>query len=673
MKFHSVIKYYVVLSLCIALISCSENQENINNNQEIGVISFYFENGRYFDVLVEADTLSGEALDDPELRLIIAKTYLEIGHPDRAQEILENLQVEGHELENISLFVVKALYKQQKIKAAKELLLSNKVQNKYSNHPDSILLLAQLELAENNVETSKKLLLKYDESSSNYSVAQVWLARIDLIENRETKAVQRLQRVLDKNKKLPDAWLLLANIYFGNEEYLDAENYYLQALRLDDSKILTQQSLQIAQNIVLSKTALGNSIAGEEFYQSFLESYPKSPIYYFELARLAYSQNDLNKAEVNLREVLKTSVNNPRVIALLAKILIQQNKLEEAETLLQEHTANAIGNLELIVLNAITDMELGKHQVAIDLLSNHSLKNEKFHVVLTPLLAYAYLKNNNKDKYSELLNAYDINNADSLKGVNSARTIYLEIGEFEEAENLLTKLVEFYPNSNEIKILYLSTLNDIGKHKDITGKINQWLSETSDNTTLRLISINQAIVNGSYSSAIAQFSDIDSKRITERERNLLINNIKNLVFKTRGQDDQKNVFKLLANWQQLLRNNLQLKLMLADIYISEGLYKKAAPLYEKIIERHPNDFVILNNLAWSYFSLGDERALGVAERAYANNPNDAAVCDTLGWILVQKGNPEEGISYIREALDIDPNNEEIQKHYQLAKKELNQS
>jgi tetratricopeptide (TPR) repeat protein len=672
MKLFPLNKYLAVLVICMLLISCSENQEEVSSNQEIGVINFYFQNGRYFDVLVEADTLSGEALDDPELRFIIAKTYLEIGHPDRAQEILENLQIEGHQLEDINLLIVEALYKQQKIKAARELLLSNEVQVSFATHPEAILLHAKIELAENNVEASKKLLLKLEESSSRYPEGQVWLARIDLLENRQSKAVQRVQNVLEINNKLSDAWLLLANIYFRNEEYLDAENHYLQALRLDDSKILTQQSLQIAQNIVLSKTALGNSVAGEDFYQSFLESYPKSPIYYFELARLAYSKNDLNTAEINLREVLKTSENNPRVIALLAKILIKQNKLEDAGALLQQHIVNAVGGLELIVLNAIIDLELAKHQDAIALLTGYLLEDDRFRAILTPILAYAHLQNNDLDKFSELLTSYEVENAESVKGINSTRTIYLEIGMFDEAEKFLTNLVEFYPKSNEIKVLYLSTLNDIGKNEDISEKINQWLTETSGNTTLRLISINQAIENGSYRSAIAQFNQVDAKNLSEREVNLLVTNIKNLVFKTRGQDNHKNVFKLLFNWQRLLPNNVQLKLILADIYISEGVYKKAIPLYESLIEQYPNDHVILNNLAWSYFSLGDERALSAAEQAYASNSNDAAVSDTLGWILVKEGDPEKGLGYIKEALDLDPTNNAILEHYQFAKELLNQ-
>jgi len=65
--------------------------------------------------------------------------------------------------------------------------------------------------------------------------------------------------------------------------------------------------------------------------------------------------------------------------------------------------------------------------------------------------------------------------------------------------------------------------------------------------------------------------------------------------------------------------------------------------------------------------MNDNRALDTAERAYASNPNDAPVCDTLGWILVESGQVDRGLKLIEQAIEIDPNNPDIQEHYKLAK------
>ena len=58
---------------------------------------------------------------------------------------------------------------------------------------------------------------------------------------------------------------------------------------------------------------------------------------------------------------------------------------------------------------------------------------------------------------------------------------------------------------------------------------------------------------------------------------------------------------------------------------------------EQIVAKVPQNAVALNNLAWLYQRVGDPRALSLAERAYLIAPNLPQTADTLGWILVQRG------------------------------------
>jgi Flp pilus assembly protein TadD len=52
----------------------------------------------------------------------------------------------------------------------------------------------------------------------------------------------------------------------------------------------------------------------------------------------------------------------------------------------------------------------------------------------------------------------------------------------------------------------------------------------------------------------------------------------------------------------------------------------------------------------------------VAERAYQLAPSDANVADTLGWALVEAGQVEKGLRYLREAQVRAPANPEIRDH-----------
>ena len=82
----------------------------------------------------------------------------------------------------------------------------------------------------------------------------------------------------------------------------------------------------------------------------------------------------------------------------------------------------------------------------------------------------------------------------------------------------------------------------------------------------------------------------------------------------------------------------------------------------------------MDNLAWSYFLVGDSLAEETARKAYGLAPENGSVVDTLGWILVQKGELEDGIDFLRKAVDLSSDSSEIRYHLAagLAKNGVNE-
>ena len=64
--------------------------------------------------------------------------------------------------------------------------------------------------------------------------------------------------------------------------------------------------------------------------------------------------------------------------------------------------------------------------------------------------------------------------------------------------------------------------------------------------------------------------------------------------------------------------------------------------------------------------MGDERAEDLARRAYELRPDSGAVVDTLGWILVQKGDFENGIPLLRTAAELSNNRPDVRYHLAAA-------
>jgi predicted Zn-dependent protease len=65
---------------------------------------------------------------------------------------------------------------------------------------------------------------------------------------------------------------------------------------------------------------------------------------------------------------------------------------------------------------------------------------------------------------------------------------------------------------------------------------------------------------------------------------------------------------------------------------------------------------MLNNLAWNLDQSKDPKAIEYAERAYKLAPEQPAVMDTLGVMLVEKGDGARGLELLKKASSKAPQN-----------------
>lgn len=88
---------------------------------------------------------------------------------------------------------------------------------------------------------------------------------------------------------------------------------------------------------------------------------------------------------------------------------------------------------------------------------------------------------------------------------------------------------------------------------------------------------------------------------------------------------------------------------LAEDYLRKGRWGAAGELYETLVEGGAGNAGDYNNLAVIYARNGDPKAREYARRAHQLDPDSPAVNDTLGWLLVQAGEVEGGLGYLRKA------------------------
>ncbi len=100
------------------------------------------------------------------------------------------------------------------------------------------------------------------------------------------------------------------------------------------------------------------------------------------------------------------------------------------------------------------------------------------------------------------------------------------------------------------------------------------------------------------------------------------------------------------------------RFMAASVFIQGGHFKEARDVLEDLLRQHPQDYSLMNNLAWLYATAGDRairnpaRAVQLAREALLVAPHDYHVWSTLGEAHYVNQEYERATRAIREALRI---------------------
>lgn len=135
---------------------------------------------------------------------------------------------------------------------------------------------------------------------------------------------------------------------------------------------------------------------------------------------------------------------------------------------------------------------------------------------------------------------------------------------------------------------------------------------------------------------------------------------------TRAAGQGKVALAFLQSWLQTHPRDAIAWRALAEGQLQAGDHAAAARSYEQVLATGPRDAGVLNNLALIAARAGEPRALELAQQAQALAPQDAAIQDTLGWLLVERGELDKGLRHLREARLRDPASPAIRYHLAVA-------
>ncbi len=548
---------------------------------------------------------------------------------------------------------------------------------------NAVLMLASVELMQQQAETARSLLIKANINQPNDIRVLSLLGLAYLQQQNTDKAEYYFKQVLTMN---PESSQGLTNLAKSNIQSGDYHGAIKALLSIKDDTISTTQvKLLLVDSYQQSKQYLD----AIKVMESLLREFPENSYYYqrigvlyghnkqLELARSAFetaiSLDDSNVlAMIHLARMDNISGNPAKALAFL------QDKLKQfpKNTLIMAEVSDAY----LLNNDHKNSMLWLKKAYALD--KNSFLIVEKYAKALARegelaqalLVTEAFVSSHSKHVASRLLVAklYQTNKqyqqaADSLKDVldhvaNKAG-IYVQIARVQlQAKNNTAAISSFKKAmvANEQYLpAYLGLLDIIMLQQDEKYAL-QLIA------TIKDISKDEGLAEVLQGKLYYQLHNYDLaeqhylKALTIEPSKVAILG----VYKSFKKQKQANkAITYLVSWLKAHGDDLQVSIALADCYRQSQQLQKSGQAYQQLLADFGELPILLNNYANVLYEQGEaDLALHHARKAYSYLKNNVAIIDTLGWIESRMGNKEVALALFRQALTKDFDNAEVQYH-----------
>jgi putative PEP-CTERM system TPR-repeat lipoprotein len=124
--------------------------------------------------------------------------------------------------------------------------------------------------------------------------------------------------------------------------------------------------------------------------------------------------------------------------------------------------------------------------------------------------------------------------------------------------------------------------------------------------------------------------------------------------------------KGMAAWLRDHPKDREIRAYLAETALGKKDFPGAAAQYRAMLEIQADDPMVLNNLAYVMGQLKDPKALEYAEKANKLAPNNPSILDTLGTLLVERGDVKRGVDVMQQASTLAPGSAGIRLNYARA-------
>ena len=387
-------------------------------------------------------------------------------------------------------------------------------------------------------------------------------------------------------------------------------------------------------------------IAKDEYEQAIYKfkqssaAKPEDAGSFYSLVQLYLHTEEYGLALMNLRSLLHISPSHKGGLAALIKLSTVADYTEKTiqylETLPAEKTIEQI----------ITLAQIYKHNNQLEK-AQSTLKSKPEGIDTTP--AYWLILG---DNYLEQ-KAFNLANKAYASGLVLDNTHYIlnlrymssfeMLNNIEQAFQVSQHLIKLYPDNTRALILYAyfaSQSKQVAQAKSVLSRLQE---QKVQHTLLDAASGDVALHERDYSKAIESYASL-----YESEANGV--NAVRLARALKFNGQSQEAVALLEEYLVRQPSDIKIRLLLIELFSVEQRVEKVKH-YQVLHGFLPKDPLILNNLAWNQYKLGQmTEALENIGKAYKVQPENSAILASYGVILSEDKQYKQAIDYLQRAI-----------------------
>ncbi len=563
--------------------------------------------------------------------------------------------------------------------------LANRYIARMPTDPDGIRLAARAELAAQRPERAVALLTKSIAGGQGDGQTLDLLGRAYALLGRTPEAVDTFKKANAASPQDPQILTHLASsemqagdpnraaaaleksIEIAPQQPNTAEALVAAALAAGDmdraeqalNRLRAQAGETEAVGILTGMLRLGrlDLDGGRAAFAATLKQFPDSTNAKLNLAKVLILQSRRAEGDVLLREILAKDPTNLPALNTSVQLLMQDGQFPQAIQLLEAARAAAPKNLTFTAMIADVMVRSGDPRRAVAMLQAMRSTEELPPMLLATLAraqGAAGLVDESKNTYRDVLKVTP-GDLDVRRGQIE---LLLRNKDQDGAMASLKEALAIAPGNIGVMSAMVTLERQING-PDAALRLADQLRANPANLPASTVLKGDALMTAArYGDAVeafrAEYKATPTTPLLLRLANALASN---------GKDDEAATY--LREGLVTTPEEPDTAQMLGLLDVKAKRWPDAAKNLSIVLAKRPTDPVAMNNLAWVYQVLGDNRARNLAQRAYLQGPS-SETGDTLGWIMTNQGDAKAAVPLLQQASSQRPNEPTIKYHLAVA-------